>query len=352
MSYMKKRNYFRLLFIVMLIILCFFIIFVSTLGVARIPLKESMKIILNNIPFIKNKISLEGISSSHVVIINKIRFPRIILSALIGMALAGSGVIFQGIFKNPMAEPYVLGISSGAAFGATLAIVLGIQSTILGMGAISIMAFLGAVTTTFIVYNVARIGNKTPVVTLLLAGIALSFLLSSLISLFMTFNREQVEKIVFWTMGSVSSASWKHVIISSPIILLGSIVFIIFSRDLNVMLLGEDSAKNLGVEVEKLKKILLIIASIVTASAVAVSGIIGFVGLVIPHIVRLIVGPDHRVLIPFTLISGALFMIITDTLARILIPPVEIPVGVITSLFGAPFFIYLLCKNKKKNYMG
>lgn len=352
MSYMKKRNYFRLLFIVMLIILCFFIIFVSTLGVARIPLKESMKIILNNIPFIKNKISLEGISSSHVVIINKIRFPRIILSALIGMALAGSGVIFQGIFKNPMAEPYVLGISSGAAFGATLAIVLGIQSTILGMGAISIMAFLGAVTTTFIVYNVARIGNKTPVVTLLLAGIALSFLLSSLISLFMTFNREQVEKIVFWTMGSVSSASWKHVIISSPIILLGSIVFIIFSRDLNVMLLGEDSAKNLGVEVEKLKKILLIIASIVTASAVAVSGIIGFVGLVIPHIVRLIVGPDHRVLIPFTLISGALFMIITDTLARILIPPVEIPVGVITSLFGAPFFIYLLCKNKKKIYMG
>ncbi|SKC38270.1 FecCD family ABC transporter permease [Maledivibacter halophilus] len=352
MSYMKKRNYFRLLFIVMLIILCFFIIFVSTLGVARIPLKESMKIILNNIPFIKNKISLEGISSSHVVIINKIRFPRIILSALIGMALAGSGVIFQGIFKNPMAEPYVLGISSGAAFGATLAIVLGIQSTILGMGAISIMAFLGAVTTTFIVYNVARIGNKTPVVTLLLAGIALSFLLSSLISLFMTFNREQVEKIVFWTMGSVSSASWKHVIISSPIILLGSIVFIIFSRDLNVMLLGEDSAKNLGVEVEKLKKILLIIASIVTASAVAVSGIIGFVGLVIPHIVRLIVGPDHRVLIPFTLISGALFMIITDTLARVLIPPVEIPVGVITSLFGAPFFIYLLCKNKKKNYMG
>lgn len=352
MTYIRKRNHSKILFLVLMILLCFGIIFVSTLGVAKIPFKESIKIILTNIPLIKSQISLEGISESHIVIIQKIRLPRIILSAIIGMALAGSGVIFQGIFKNPMAEPYVLGVSSGAAFGATLAIVLGLESTMLGMGAISIMAFIGAVTTTFIVYNIARIGNKTPVVTLLLAGIALSFLLSSLISLLMTFNREQVEKIVFWTMGSVSSASWSHVMISAPIILLGSIIFTIFSRDLNIMLLGEDSAKNLGVEVEKLKKILLVIASIVAASAVSVSGIIGFVGLVIPHIVRLIVGPDHRVLIPFTLISGAIFMIIADTLARTIMPPIEIPVGVITSLFGAPFFIYLLCKNKKKNYMG
>lgn len=352
MTYIRKRNHFKILFLGLMILLCLGIIFVSTLGVAKIPFKESIKIILNNIPLIKGKISLEGISESHIVIVQKIRLPRIILSAIIGMALAGSGVIFQGIFKNPMAEPYVLGVSSGAAFGATLAIVLGLESTILGMGAISIMAFIGAVTTTFIVYNIARIGNKTPVVTLLLAGIALSFLLSSLISLLMTFNREQVEKIVFWTMGSVSAASWNHVMISAPIILLGSVIFTIFSRDLNVMLLGEDSAKNLGIEVERLKKILLVIASIVAASAVSVSGIIGFVGLIIPHIVRLIVGPDHRVLIPFTLISGAIFMIIADTLARTIIPPIEIPVGVITSLFGAPFFIYLLCKNKKKNYMG
>lgn len=352
MTYILKRNHFKILFFILLVILILLIVFVSTLGVAKIPFKESTKIILSSVPFIKNRISLEGISESHIVIINKIRFPRIILSALIGTALAGCGAIFQGIFKNPMAEPYVLGISSGAAFGATLAIVFGFEAATFGMGAISIMAFLGAIITTFIVYNISRIGNKTPVMTLLLAGIAMSFFLSALISLLMTFNRQEVEKIVFWTMGSISSASWKHVIISAPIILVGSILFTLFSRDLNVMLLGEDSAKNLGVEVEKLKKGLLLIASIVAASAVSVSGIIGFVGLVIPHIVRLLVGPDHRVLIPFTLISGSIFMIVADTLARTIMPPTEIPVGVITSLFGAPFFIYLLYKNKKNNYMG
>lgn len=352
MTYIKNRNHFRLLFIILLASLFFLIVFASTLGVAKIPLRDSAKIILNSIPFIKNQISLEGINESYIVIINKIRFPRIILSALIGMALAGSGVIFQGIFKNPMADSYVLGISSGAAFGVTLAVVFGLEVAMFGIGVTTIMAFLGAVATTFIVYNIARIGNKTPVVTLLLSGIAMNFLLMSLMSLLMTLNREHVEKIIFWTMGSVSAASWKHVMVSAPIILLGSIFFTVFSRDLNLMLLGEDSAKNLGIEVEKLKKILLIAASIVAGAAVSVSGIIGFVGLVIPHIVRLIVGPDHRVLIPITLISGSIFMIISDTLARTLIAPTEIPVGVITSLFGAPFFIYLLYKNKKKNYMG
>jgi len=348
MGYAEKRHYYKILFFLILAILCFLIIFVSTLGVAEIPLKKSIRIILSSIPVVKEYISLEDISQSHIVIIKKIRFPRILLSALVGTALAGSGVVFQGIFKNPMAEPYVLGVSSGAAFGATLAIVFGFgATTALGMGSTAIMAFIGAITATFVVYNISRVGNKTPVVTLLLAGIALSFLLSSLISLLMTFNREKVEKIVFWTMGSVSAASWKHVMLCTPVILIGSMIFTIFARDLNAMLLGEDSAKNLGIEVEKLKKILLIIASIVSASAVSVSGIIGFVGLVIPHVMRLIVGPDHRVLIPFTLVSGAIFMVIADTLARILIPPTEIPVGIVTSLFGAPFFIYLLYKNKK-----
>ncbi len=352
MTYITKKNHFRILFFLLLFSLFFLIVFASTLGVAKIPLGDSAKIILNNIPLIKEQISLEGINESYIIIINKIRFPRIILSALIGMALSSSGVIFQGIFKNPMADPYVLGISSGAAFGVTLAVVFGLEATILGIGATTIMAFIGAITTTFIVYNISRIGNRTPIVTLLLSGIAMSFLLSSLISLLMTLNREHVEKIIFWTMGSVSAASWRHVIISAPVILLGSIFFTVFSRDLNLMLLGEDSAKNLGIEVEKLKKLLLVAASIVAGAAVSVSGIIGFVGLVIPHIVRLIVGPDHRVLIPITIISGSIFMIISDTLARTLIPPTEIPVGIITSLFGAPFFIYLLYKNRKKNYMG
>ncbi|QEK13352.1 iron chelate uptake ABC transporter family permease subunit [Crassaminicella thermophila] len=352
MTYIQKRRYYWKFFIVIFALLCICIFFVSTLGVAKISFAEAYRILLRNVPLIGRYISIDDIKESKKLIILNIRFPRILLSALVGMALAGAGAVFQGIFKNPMADPYVLGVSSGAAFGATIAIIFGLEEIFIGFRAITVMAFVGAILATLTVYNLSKIGSKTPIVTLLLAGIALSFLLSSLISLLMTFHREQVERIVFWTMGSFSAASWKHVRIAAPIILIGCIFFTMFGRDLNVMLMGEETAKSLGIEVERIKKVLLVAASIVAASAVSVSGIIGFVGLVIPHIGRLIIGPDHRVLIPFTLISGAIFMVVADTLARILIPPAEIPVGVITSLVGAPFFIYLLYKNKKQNSMG
>lgn len=351
MTYIAKKQHYKRLFILLSILLLILIFFASTLGAAKIPFRDSIVIIFSKFPLVGQYISTEGIRESHILIVRNIRFPRILLSALIGIALSGSGVIFQGIFKNPMADPYVLGVSSGAAFGATLAIVFGVEATFLGFGAITLMAFAGAILTTFFVYHIARIGTKIPVVTLLLAGIAVSFLLSAFISLLMTLNREEIQKIIFWTMGSVSASSWKHVILSSPIILLGSTFYIAFARDLNVMLMGDDTAKSLGLEVERLKKTLLIVASLVAASSVAVSGIIGFVGLIIPHMIRLIVGPDHRVLIPFTLLGGAIFMILADTLARIVIAPAEIPVGIITSLFGAPFFIFLLYKNKKNNFM-
>lgn len=348
MSLIYKRKYYKTLFVIMLFLLLMLIFFTSTLGVAKIPFVQAVKIIMSRIPIFKNFVSLNGIRNSFTLIVLKIRLPRIILSALVGMALAGSGVVFQAIFKNPMADPYVIGISSGAAFGATIAIILGLQSSILGLWALNIMAFIGAIGTTIVVYNISRIGNSTPVVTLLLAGIAISFFLSSTISLLMTLKRDQIENIVFWTMGSVAAASWKHIIITMPIVLIGCMVLIIFTRDLNIMLMGEDTAKNLGIEVETLKKILLVLGSIIAASAVAVSGIIGFVGIIVPHIVRLIVGPDHRVLLPFSLLAGAIFLILSDTIARLLIPPIEIPLGVITSLFGAPYFIYLLYKKKKK----
>lgn len=351
MTYIKKIQRYKTLFIFLIILLFVLMFFVSTLGTANILFKESVIIIFSKLPLVNRYISSDGISDSHILIVTDIRFPRILLSALIGIALSGTGVVFQSIFKNPMADPYVLGVSSGAAFGATLAIIFGFEATFIGFSAITIMAFVFALLTTLLVYNIGSIGSRTSVVALLLAGIALSFLLSSLISLLMTLHREQIQKIVFWTMGSVSAASWKHVIVSCPIILVGSIFFIAFARDLNIMLMGDETAKNLGLEVEKSKKILLVIASIVAASAVSVSGIIGFVGLIVPHIFRLIVGPDHRILIPFSLVGGAILMIIADTLARTLIQPTEIPVGVITSLFGAPFFLFLLCRNKKNNSM-
>lgn len=348
MSFINKKKYYKHLLIIILLILFMLIILSSTLGIANITFIQTLKILLSKFPLIGKFINLQGISNTHNLIISNIRLPRIILSATIGAGLSIVGCVFQAIFKNPMADPYVLGISSGSALGASIAIVMGFQMTVLGVGAITTFAFAGAILTTIAVYSIAKVGTKLPTNTLLLAGVSVSFLLSSIISLIMIFNREQVEQIVFWTMGSLSSANWKQVFSLLPFVLIGCILIYIFSRDLNLMLTGDETAANLGIEVEKVKKIILIISSIIIAACVSVSGIIGFVGLIIPHMIRMLVGPDHRVLLPFTTLGGAIFMIISDTLARTLIPPAEIPVGAITSIFGAPYFIYLLIKNKKK----
>jgi len=329
------------------VILFVIIIFASTIGVADIRFNDALKIISSRIPFIKQFVNIEQMKTSSILIVLNIRLPRIILAGIVGIALATSGVVFQAIFKNPMADPYILGISSGAAFGATLVIIFGISFSFLGLSMISIGAFLGAMGTTFLVYNIARLNNRTPVITLLLSGIAISFFLSAFINLLMTMNNDQVEKIVFWTMGSVSSASWKSVAISIIPVVSGVSIFVFFSKELNVILMGEETAQNLGIDVETIRKLLLGVASIVSAAVVAVSGIIGFVGLIVPHAMRMIVGPDHKRLFPYTIISGAIFMIIADTISRIALNPTEIPIGVITSLIGAPYFIFLLVKNKK-----
>jgi iron complex transport system permease protein len=342
----KNKNKNRIIIIYFLVLLVV-IIFASTIGVADIKFIDSLKIISSKIPFIKNLVDVSNIKETSKIILLNIRLPRIILAVIIGIALSTSGVVFQAIFKNPMADPYILGISAGAAFGATVVIILGISFSFIGLSAISLGAFIGAISTTAIVYNIARINSKVPVITLLLSGIAISFFLSALINLIMTFNHDQVEKIVFWTMGSVSAASWNSVMVSIVPVSIGVIIFLIFSKDLNVILMGEETAQNLGVNVELLKKILLVVASIVSASVVAVSGIIGFVGLIVPHAVRIVVGPDHRKLFPFTIITGALFMIIADTISRVALEPTELPIGVITSLIGAPYFIFLLIRNKK-----
>jgi iron complex transport system permease protein len=332
------------LYTIMLLVI---IIFASTIGVADITFGDALRIISSKIPIINRFINIDHIKASSLLIVLNIRLPRIILAGIVGIALASSGVVFQAIFKNPMADPYILGISSGAAFGATLVIIFGISFSFLGLSMISIGAFLGAMGTTFLVYNIARLNNKTPVITLLLSGIAISFFLSAFINLLMTMNNDQVEKIVFWTMGSVSSASWRSVAISFIPVVIGVSIFVFFSKELNVILMGEETAQNLGIDVEIIRKLLLGVASIVSAAVVAVSGIIGFVGLIVPHAMRMIVGPDHKRLFPYTIISGAVFMIIADTISRIALNPTEIPIGVITSLIGAPYFIFLLIKNKK-----
>lgn len=348
MGLLKKKGYDVSFFIAGILLLIMVIIFATNFGVANISFRQTTMIMMSKLPIINKLASLKGIDETSQIIILSLRLPRILLAALVGAGLSVVGTSFQGIFKNPMADPYILGISSGAALGATLTIAFGAGITFLGLSFITVNAFVGAILTTFIVYNIARVGSKIPSVTLLLAGVATSYLLSAIISLVMIFKREEIEKIVMWTMGSLSTASWDQVGILIIVVIPSIAVIYFFSKDLNIMLLGEDSARNLGVEVEKVKKIILVISTFMVAGVVSFSGIIGFVGLIIPHTIRMLLGSDHKIVIPFSALGGAIFLIICDTLARAIIPPSEIPVGIVTSMFGVPFFLYLLYKTKKK----
>lgn len=335
------------MFLGLFVLLIFVMLMASVLGAASISVMDSFKIILSHIPFIGNKIDLTEIPDGHVTIISNIRLPRILLSFLVGYGLSVVGTAFQGMLKNPMADPFIIGTSSGAALGAAIAILLKLNTAFLGIGFVAIFAFTGALMATFLVYNLARIKTKVPVTTLLLAGIATGQFFTAIMSFIMVISSKDITSIVFWTMGSFASRGWTHVQIAFFPIILGSIVLFIFAKDLNLLLMGEESAENMGVEVEKTKKIILITSAFITAFAVSVSGIIGFVGLIIPHITRMIVSPDHRILMPASGFLGGIFLIIVDTFARTIIAPTEVPVGIITALAGGPFFIYLLRTTKK-----
>lgn len=329
-----------------MILLLVVIVSSSTIGAADLTVGDALKIIIQRLPFIGSPIIKNPIEGSMVSIIWKIRLPRILLAGVVGAGLAFSGATYQGLFKNPMAESFVLGISAGAALGGAIGMILGITG-IFGIGGTGLMAFLGALLTTLLVYHLGRTGGRVSMTSLLLSGIAVNFMISAVISLLMIFNRQRMDNIIMWTMGSFSNATWDKVVMASITTIIGITVTSFFAKDLNVLLMGEEEAEHLGVEVEKTKKVLLALSSFIAAIAVSVSGIIGFVGLIIPHAVRMIMGPDHRVVLPYAAIVGAIFLIIADTLARTLVSPMEIPVGIITALAGAPFFLYLLNKNKK-----
>ncbi len=348
MTFIENKSYYKKVFFAGVFLLIIMIIAAANFGVADISFKQTALIVISKIPIVNNFVSTGGIKATSIIILLNLRLPRIFLACLVGAALSVVGTSFQGIFKNPMADPFVLGVSSGAALGATVAMVFLKEIHFFGMSIIAFTAFIGAIITTFLVYSIARVGTKVPVATLLLAGIAINYLLSSIISLMMTFNSDNIEKIVMWTMGSFSTAGWDEVILLF-IIIVPSILFIsTYSRDLNIMLLGEDSARSLGIDVNGFKKHIFIISTLMVAAVVSVSGIIGFVGLIIPHAIRMIFGSDNRVVIPFSALGGAIFLVICDTIARVVVPPSEIPVGIITSIFGVPFFVYLLYKTKKK----
>lgn len=319
-----------------------------TFGSADLSFWDSLRIVVSKIPFVNQLVGTTDISTTYEVIVWKVRLPRIVLSALAGGALAVVGAVFQGVFGNSLADPHILGVSSGAALGATFAILTGVSVSFFGLGTIGVSAFIGALATVFFVYRISGLGGDISTTNMLLTGTAISTMLSSVISLLMTFNQTQIDKVYMWTLGSFSAATWEKVGFLSFFVVIGITILIAFAGKLNIMMLGEDDAKCLGIDTDKLRKILIITASLLVAATVSISGVIGFVGLIVPHCVRFISGSDNRRLIPYSFFAGAIFLSICDTLARTVAAPTEIPVGVITSIFGAPYFIALVIARKKK----
>ena len=279
-------------------------------------------------------------------LIAEVRLPRVLLAALVGACLAVAGALYQALFRNPLADPYILGVSSGAGLAATGTLVLGM---LLGVGlsaawavAVPVAAFVGALLTIMLVAALAARSGRLDATSLLLAGIAVSYTLAALTSFLMVFFRQSMNAVVFWMMGGLTSAGWLYVAVVGAMMVVGMIAPLAGSRELNIILLGDERAGQLGVDVERLKRIMLASASLLTAAAVAVSGLIGFVGLMTAHIIRRVLGPDHRLLIPACALGGAILLVVADLIARTVLAPVELPVGIVTALFGGPFFLWLL----------
>ncbi len=313
-----------------------------SLGAVRIPLSETWSILLHH--FLNLNYSATW-SEKEAAIILKIRLPRALSAIMVGAALSLAGAVLQALLRNPLADPFVLGISSGAALGAVLAILLGCGASLLGNLAIPGVAFLGALLTIFLVYFISRVAGRVPTQTMLLAGVIVNSFFSAIIMfLISATSNEKLHGVTFWLMGNLEFLPWQFFKPVFFYLLSGGLLIIYLAKDLNLLSLGEETAAELGVEVEKLKKFSFLLTSLITGAVVAFSGLIGFVGLIIPHLVRLLWGPDHRFLLPAVAILGGLFLLVADTLARTIMAPNEIPVGVITALSGAPFFIYLLRK--------
>lgn len=284
-----------------------------------------------------------GLSEKEKTILFSIRLPRILFSGIVGAALASAGVVFQALLRNPLADPYILGVSGGAAVGAMIGI---IGAGFMPLSATG-LAFLGAIVTVILVFGIARSGRELKSSTLLLAGVIVNAFFSAIIMfLISTSKNADIHSIMFWLMGDLSMADSREILFAGLFVLFGFFILYSFARSMNLLAVSEETALQLGIDVEKTKILLFLVASLMTATAVSVSGIIGFVGLIIPHIMRMLIGSDHRVLLPATFLFGASFLILADTAARTVISPAELPVGAITALFGAPYFIYLLKRRR------
>ena len=287
----------------------------------------------------------DGFSPREISIILELRWPRILSGAVVGGGLALVGGVLQALLRNPLADPFVLGISSGAALGAVLAILFGLGGGLLGSYLVPGTAFAAALLTIFLVYFIARTGGRVPLQTMLLAGVIVSSFFSAIIMFLISMTSdERLHSVTFWLMGSLEYMASQNVGFIFLYLLVGALFLLSRARDFNLLTLGEETALELGVDVERVKMTSFVFTSLITGAIVSGSGLIAFVGLIVPHMVRMIWGPDHRFLLPASMLAGAMFLIAADTLARTLLAPLEIPVGVITAITGAPFFIYILRK--------
>jgi iron complex transport system permease protein len=346
----KWRHGNRLILILVLlgIGLILFLFLASAFGAVTISLPNILKMTLNKLAVFDFPVTWMSVDET---IIFQIRLPRVIGGVLVGAALATAGALFQGLLRNPMADPYIIGTSAGAALGATIAMMLPVNLAFLGFGLVPVAAFCGALATVILVYNLARVGSKTPIVSMLLAGFVVSSLLAAIMALMMSMSDRlslNLHSVYSFLMGHISVTSWGQIAVIAPLVIGGIIVARFFAFHLNAFSLGEEGAAYLGIEVERDKILILALGSMLTAAAVSISGLVGFVGLVVPHAVRLSLGPDHRLLLPASALAGGVFVVMADLLARTLLAPVEIPVGVITAIIGAPFFIYLLRRTRRE----
>ena len=330
-----------------LLVICLALALTATsVGPYTIPPAHALEILLEQL-----NLGQADASNTEQAIIASIRLPRIVLALIVGAALGVSGAVMQGLFRNPMADPGIIGVSTGGALGAVIAIATG-ASALVSL-ALPAMSFAGATATLVLVYVVASVGGRFSMAALLLAGVAIGAFIAAVISAIILFtaNLQAQREMLFWLAGGLGASTWQDVRLSLPFVILGIAVSMVLSRDLNLLMLSDEEARALGARVSLTRNLLLVSTSLITGAAVAFSGTIAFVGLIAPHTLRLLVGADHRVLIPLSAIGGGVFLLAADTLSRTVIDPAEVPVGVVTALTGAPFFLVLLARNKARASM-
>ncbi len=334
-------------FVILIILLALALLVSVMAGSVFIPLGTLWQVFLSKLGGASPAQDPSGVFGT---ILFKLRLPHALLLAMVGAALAGSGTAYQGLFRNPLADPFMIGVSSGAGLGAVVAMSIQWPYTTLGLLAVPLGAFIGAVAAVLVVTQLARVGNTVPTTNLILSGVAVSAFASAITSLLMINSTGELRRAVVWLLGGSAMTGWSPVLGVLPYFLIGGALLLTLGHPLNVMQFGDEQAQQLGIPVRRVRWMAVLAATITTAAAVAFVGVIGFVGLVVPHLLRLLWGGDYRRLMPLSMLGGAALLLFTDTAARTLLAPQEIPVGIITALLGAPFFLWVLGRSKKQNY--